>query len=614
VRHRRATRPRRRAAPVGHDGRLPRPRLAGVRGRLRRRRGPRRRPRGAVRRRGGGSGRDGSVRRGRRRRRRAGGRGVERDRGGVRDADRLPLRPRRDRLPRRRGAGEAERAGAPPGPPRHPAHPLHGLARRDGRRSPGRSVPAPRRPRLPAAAGEAGGRAPDVAARGGAGGGAEPVRRHPVGQAPRQPDLPAPRPPGGRRRGARAADERDPQPGAASRPRGPPPCLRGGACRLGGERAAAGGGDERDQGTGQHPHRATWLGRPARRGALRRPHRPGDARRPRRRRARGLPRAAALPEAQGPGARSAGAGLVRPLRPGRPRGSRVGLAGRHGVSARAVRRLLRPDARSGGPRRARAMDRRRAASGQTRRRLLHGAARRRVADSRQLHPLLRRRLHPCPRARPCLPQPERGGADAAPARDTDDLGGDRQHLLRDDRAGGGADPRRRAGAALHPGAVAPGFLPDRGRHPQPLRLRAARLRRPSGAGALDRRAERGHARRPARHLRRRARPRRAPPVHVGRQGALLQRRSLLLQLPVPVRAPLRPRPLRALPRGAGRVPCRLRRTPRLDRPRRRRRARPSLRDRSPRARLLAGQPRRHPGRRRPLRGADGPQGGDGVGV
>ena len=67
-------------------------------------------------------------------------------------------------------------------------------------------------------------------------------------------------------------------------------------------------------------------------------------------------------------------------------------------------------------------------------------------------------------------------------------------------------------------------LPGRGRHPQPLSLRAGGVDQEGERDPAVRRAVRADAGRPAGHLRRRSRPLHAAPVHVGGETALLLQR------------------------------------------------------------------------------------------
>ena len=161
-------------------------------------------------------------------------------------------------------------------------------------------------------------------------------------------------------------------------------------------------------------------------------------------------------------------------------------------------------------------------------------------------------------------------AAAAPA--PDGAGRDGEHLLRDARGGGGArgrDRRRRA-----PGPARrrpPGSRPGGRRHPQPLPVRDRGVLPAAPPDLERRRAVRADARRPGRGLRRRARPRHPPPLDVGGEAPLLL--QPLLQLALHLRAAVRPRALRPLPRRPRRVPHGLRRAALDHRHGRRRRAR-----------------------------------------
>ena len=318
------------------------------------------------------------------------------------------------------------------------------------------------------------------------------------------------------------------------------------------------GGDERDQGRGQHRQPPPPLGVAARRVAVRQRRQPADVRRHAvggRRRAR--PTSAA---GCGPRPRSTATtaplpwwDLVAPL-PVAPVGDLAGTRA-SSIVRDGVRRVQRPPRRARRPRPRRALDRRRAARRQARRRVLHVVRRRPLARAAQLDG--QRRLGPDhrPRARPRLPQHHAGRPHAAAAAAADGAGRDGQHLLRDARRRGGP-------AASSTGADRLALLDVdlqgatqvvvdiHSRFLFETEVFARRQRRTLGVAELDELMLAG----PGRRLRRRARPVDGPPVHVGRQAALLRRP--LLQLAVHVRPAVRARPVRPLPRRPRPVPRR----------------------------------------------------------
>ena len=196
------------------------------------------------------------------------------------------------------------------------------------------------------------------------------------------------------------------------------------------------------------------------------------------------------------------------------------VAGSDRVHRRPVRGIQRPAERAGAASLRRALDRRWSATGQGRRRVLHVASRRRIAHPRELLTGLRRRHDARARARSRLPQPERGRPYSAATADADDSGGNGQHILRDARQGGRAGRCRAGREDLHPGAVSSRRLPGGRRYSQPVRFRTVAVRRPSRAGALDRRAESVDAGGAGGNVRRRAGQRRSGTRTCGRSRGI----------------------------------------------------------------------------------------------
>ena len=315
-----------------------------------------------------------------------------------------------------------------------------------------------RRPRVPAATGGGGGRAPDERGRGGPGLRAGPHRRPGLGEAARRHHRSAhragrPGRPDDERRGRAAADEHRARPGHRPRRRRASGGVRGRAGGVGDRGGAAGRRPQRVQGRGQHAQPPPGLGRLARPGAVQQQRRPrharGDAGGGRGRRSPTSPATPGQGRAARPRRRAA---VVGPARAGR-RAAAASLARGHRLRWPTRSPATRPAwptwcarADDGG------LARRRAARRQGRRRVLHAGAGRRQPRAAQLRRQLRQRADAGPRARPRLPQRQPGPPHAAAAPDADGAGRDGEHLLRDDHGAGRPGRRRRrpGGPAGHP--------------------------------------------------------------------------------------------------------------------------------------------------------------------
>ena len=406
-----------------------------------------------------------------------------------------------------------------------------------------------------------------------------PVQRDGVGQAARQRRLPA-RGAGGlcARRGRRArghhgaaADERGARAGPRPERRRAPGRLRGRAGRLGACRGAAGRRVERHQGRGPHAQPAARLARRPRAGAVRQQHRPRDARRDARGVSRVVPRLPPLPAAPRRACSAAsgcpGGTSSRPsaatarTRPGRGTNAAAFVVEQFGTYsprlAELPRRALRERWIDAEPR-----------DGKRDGAFCMGVRGDESAVFLNFAPELRRRQHAGPRAGPRLSQPQPGPAHAVAARHADGAGRDRQHLLR--------DHRRQRGAPGRPGR--PSGSPSSSTS---SRAAARSWSTSTRASCSSHAVFEGRARRELSVAELNALmldaqretygdgldPDALAPVHVGGEAPLLLDRPLLLQLALHLRPALRPRPVRALPRGPGPVPRRLRRPAVVDRPR-----------------------------------------------